>query len=499
MDADLLNEILNCQNLPSLPAVAVKVLDMTADPDVKMPDLAAMIEKDQALSVKILRTVNSSFYGLRKRCASIDKALVLLGLGPVKTLVLGFSLVTCVGADGDDGFDYAGYWRRALETGVSAKAIARKLGFDCEDEAFVVGLLQDVGMVAMSRAMRERYHEVVRRAGEHEKLVRAEIDAFELQHADVGALLAESWHLPPELYVPVKFHEKPTACPTEHSHIARCVAFGNKIHAVLLAGEPTEALRQAYRRGEQWFGLSESVVDEIIGEAGEAARELGGLFDLDTSGMGDPEEILARADRRMIEMSRAHEIESYAAREFSGAGEAGLDAMTGLLDARGFADALRAAFPDASRGVIELAVVQIALSGLSRAADVYGESVQDEVVLGAGVMLLKHFEPLGGIVARIAPGAFGVVLPRTARRQANDAAQAVCEQFGVHVGRWAGEARGIGELVYANAGVATVDAASMGVLKTPELLIEATNRALSAARGAGAGAVRAFVPKPRAA
>ena len=157
--------------------------------------------------------------------------------------------------------------------------------------------------------------------------------------------------------------------------------------------------------------------------------------------------------------------------------------------------ALYQAADDAAR----LAVVQVALSGLSRVGDVYGESVQDEVVLGAGVMLIKHFEPLGGLVARIAPGAFGVVLPRTARRQANDAAVAVCERFGVNAARWAPEAKGIEGLVWANAGVATVDAASMGVLKTPELLIEATNRALAAARGAGAGAVRAFVPKPRAA
>ena len=112
MDTKLLDDILNCPSLPSLPAVAIRVLELTSDPDVRMDELAKEIQFDQGIAAKILRTVNSSFYGLRKRCSSIEHALVMLGLNPVKSLVLGFSLVSSVKGEEGDEFDYLGYWER---------------------------------------------------------------------------------------------------------------------------------------------------------------------------------------------------------------------------------------------------------------------------------------------------------------------------------------------------------------------------------------------------
>jgi len=119
MDHEIIEEILSCSSLPSLPAVALRVVELTSNVDVKLPELATTIQNDQGLASKVLRTVNSSFYGLPNRCASINKALVLLGLGPVKSLALSFSLIGSIG-DQDDGFDYQNYWRRGLFTAVSA-------------------------------------------------------------------------------------------------------------------------------------------------------------------------------------------------------------------------------------------------------------------------------------------------------------------------------------------------------------------------------------------
>lgn len=502
MDSELLQQILACPTLPSLPAVAVQVLELTGNPDVRMDELARTIQADQALSAKILRTVNSSFYGLRRRCTSIDKALVLLGLGPVKGLVLGFSLVSSLGEDKDLGFDYMDYWRRGLNTAVAGKLVANACKFDCGDEAFLAGLFQDMGMVACYRAIGARYAEVVASVGsDHAMLSRAEMLAFEMRHADIGAELAGRWRLPQNLVIPLKYHERPTACPTEHSRTARCVALGNLVHGVLVSTDPTAPLREAYRRAEQWLALDAQHVDGLIRETGAASRELGALFNLNIAAHPNPDDVLARADRRMIEMARSHQMESYAGRELADllSGDGGRDPLTGVLSREAFAQGVREAFSQGRAGEIELSIAQFATDGLGELLATQSRHAQDEVVLGLAVLLLRVFEPMGGVVARVTETDFAVILPRVGRRAASDAAEQVCGRFPAALQRWLQTAPDAGRTVRVSAGVATLDAETAPVFETPELLVESASRAVQAARGAGGGCVRVFVPRTRAA
>src|SRR5215210_7549426 len=94
MNESLVARIRACPNLPSLPAIAMQVLELTQKADVDIAEIARIISKDAALAGKILRTVNSSFYGRSQNVSTVSHALVILGLQSVKTLVLGFSLVS---------------------------------------------------------------------------------------------------------------------------------------------------------------------------------------------------------------------------------------------------------------------------------------------------------------------------------------------------------------------------------------------------------------------
>jgi HD-like signal output (HDOD) protein len=94
MNDDLLTRVKACPNLPSLPAIAMQVLELAKQADVDIAEIARIISKDPAMSGKILKTVNSSFYGRSQHVSTISHALVILGLQSVKTLVLGFSLVS---------------------------------------------------------------------------------------------------------------------------------------------------------------------------------------------------------------------------------------------------------------------------------------------------------------------------------------------------------------------------------------------------------------------
>src|ERR1041385_66747 len=106
-----MTRILASPQLPSLPVIAMKVLELTRREDVSAPEIAELIMTDPGLASRILKTVNSPFYGLRKQVSTVSQALVILGLQAAKTVALGFSLLSDLkqSADGADGFDHATY------------------------------------------------------------------------------------------------------------------------------------------------------------------------------------------------------------------------------------------------------------------------------------------------------------------------------------------------------------------------------------------------------
>src|SRR5436305_1616386 len=127
MNENLLKQLTSCPNLPSLPAIAMQVLELTHKAEVDIAEIACVISKDPALSGKILKTVNSSFYQRSQHVSTISHALVILGLQSVKTLVLGFSLVTNLSKNkSKGGFKHIHYWRRSIFAATAARIIAGK-------------------------------------------------------------------------------------------------------------------------------------------------------------------------------------------------------------------------------------------------------------------------------------------------------------------------------------------------------------------------------------
>src|SRR3954449_13046865 len=127
MNEQLVQKIRACPNLPSLPAIAVQVLELAQKADVDIAEIARIISKDPALSSKILRTVNSSFYARSQHVSTISHALVILGLQSVKTLVLGFSLVNNLSRTKPGGFSHLNYWRRSVYSATAARVLSSKL------------------------------------------------------------------------------------------------------------------------------------------------------------------------------------------------------------------------------------------------------------------------------------------------------------------------------------------------------------------------------------
>src|SRR5256885_1634158 len=206
MNDKLLQRIKQCPSLPSLPSIAMQVLDLAQKADVDIAEIARTISKDPALSGKILRTVNSSFYGRSQHVSTISHALVILGLQSVKTLVLGFSLVTNLTKNKSKGFKHITYWKRSIYSATAARAIAAKINLVQQEESFLAALLQDIGMLVLDQVLGEEYGDITGSVASHHELAAAETKALGMNHAEVAGVIAEQWKLPPLLTTPISHH-----------------------------------------------------------------------------------------------------------------------------------------------------------------------------------------------------------------------------------------------------------------------------------------------------
>jgi HD-like signal output (HDOD) protein len=185
--------------LYSRPTVALEVVRLTNEPQADSRALKECIEKDPALTAKILRVVNSSFFGLRCEVADLNQALTLLGIKPLKLLVLGFSLPDELFAE-LAAKQLEWYWTTTLTRAVAARLLSTELWHQSGDEAFIAGLMQDIGILALLRELGEPYAKLL--AGvidERCDLAALERDSLGFDHVQLSAALLSRWHLPPRI------------------------------------------------------------------------------------------------------------------------------------------------------------------------------------------------------------------------------------------------------------------------------------------------------------
>lgn len=503
MDEQLLQKVLACPKLPSLPSVALRVIELTADQNVSLRKLAETIQNDQGLTTKILKTVNSPFYGLAKRCATIAQAQLMLGLNGVKTLALGFSLVTSLKEEAEAGFDYVSYWRRAVYSAVGAKAAARIMRCQNPEEAFLGGLLQDIGMIALYRQLGEAYVEIVQSVGpNHHELGKLELEKFELHHAEVGAMLAERWRLPDTLVAPIRYHEKPGAAPATHAPIVQCVALGGLAAAALTLPDANKWVTQFRRQAAEALSISGDEADDVLRSIGVGAGELASLLSVSTGPQADVQEILESAQDRLVEISldQVRQAEKSAAENEQLHQEAQSDALTGVASQRRFRQALADTFARIGPSGQPISVAMVDPDCLRRINADHGWEVGDALLIALAHRLQTHFRPYRGLVGRTGADEFGIILERTDRASAAKLLQTFCQQVAASPPEPEACNLPPGTITLTvSVGLATLDAGTVHVFTRVEQLLNAADQALHAAQTAGGNCVRIFTPKQQAA
>jgi diguanylate cyclase (GGDEF)-like protein len=502
MNQSLVDRIRSCPNLPSLPTIAMQVLELAQRADVDIAEIARIISKDPAMSGKILRTVNSSFYGRSQHVSTISHALVILGLQSVKTLVLGFSLVTNLSKNKAKGFRHITYWKRSVYAATAARTIAGKANIVQQEEAFLGALLADIGMLVLDLVLGEAYGQVHASTKSHDDLPAAEGATLGVTHAEVGGLLAEQWKLPPVLAVPIaEHHSAERVKDPALKRLAQLVEVSGRCADVFVDDEPAHAITDVRERLNTLWNMTEAEVDGLLEEIGRRTKEVASLFEINIESSAPYEAILKKANEALVEITlqSQRQASTLAEQNVELKKQATTDALTGLFNRATFDGFLAEQFDAAVKGNKPLSVLMLDVDRFKLINDKHGHPIGD-VVLKAIAKLLKSAVRAQDLAARYGGEEMILVLPGTGKGTATAIAESI--RRAIAIKPFVVGATSVN--VTTSIGVATVEPGSP--FTEPGHLVKAADLAVYAAKHGGRNCVKVFaipgktpVPKTKSA
>ncbi len=257
------------KNVPTLPGIFEKITLLIDSPSTAAEDVASIISSDQALSAKVLRVVNSVFYGFPGRISNLTHALIILGFDVVKGLVLSTSVFDMMLARG-----FHGLWEHSLGCAVTAGVIARKTKDPHPEEVSIAALLHDIGKVILKIEISEELSLIDQTVLEKQiSTYEAEEEILGFNHATVGKWLCKEWHLPNQLADPIIYHHRPrlsrfaqkaTAIVHVANVLVRGIGFGFPGDNLVPKIDPV-----AWKA----LDISDSLLEEIIREMDEKLED----------------------------------------------------------------------------------------------------------------------------------------------------------------------------------------------------------------------------------
>jgi putative nucleotidyltransferase with HDIG domain len=222
--------ILNLGDLPPLPQVAAQVLRLASDPDSTTDQLQRVVATDQALAAQTLKVANSAMFGMVREVRTLTQAIMTLGFTTIKSIVIASSARNLY-KRGGTGLQERLLWEHALSTALGARAFARELRSPRAEEAFLGGLLHDIGKTVMGLKFPERYGALVRSVYNQATVdeLDAELELFGFDHAMVGEALLASWNLARSLENAVRWHHHPELAPEEDRVLTAFVTLANQL------------------------------------------------------------------------------------------------------------------------------------------------------------------------------------------------------------------------------------------------------------------------------
>jgi len=228
------------KTIPSLPTSVTKVLEICNNPNTSPADLNHVISLDPVLVGRVLKLINSAYYGLGQPVTNLARAIIMLGINTVKNLALSSAVMGHLsGKKASSGLDMEGFWRHSLCVGVSAKLLAKNRGMDPKmaEEYFTAGLLHDLGKIPLNAVLEKDYMLTVGEADRNRKsLFLTEESSLGINHCSVGAMICEAWKLEGAVKDAILYHHTSDEYSGEYKDILYSVAASNRFAAIAEIG-----------------------------------------------------------------------------------------------------------------------------------------------------------------------------------------------------------------------------------------------------------------------
>jgi len=197
-------------DLPTIPVVATQVIQMLDNPDVSVEEIADLMLSDQVMTARVMKLINSPVYKPAQEITSLKRALVYLGLRHIRELALTTSVINAF--DSDSGaIELNAFWEHSFGVGMVSKVIARKVGYQDLEKAYISGIIHDLGEVFLSNYLREPFQEVLDKIKNHPiKLVDAEAEMLGTTHCEIGLCIARKWNFPDVYCEVISRHHHPS-------------------------------------------------------------------------------------------------------------------------------------------------------------------------------------------------------------------------------------------------------------------------------------------------
>ena len=531
MNDELEQRLRFCGNLPSLPAVALKMVEMANNPEVDLNDVVRVISMDPALVTKLFRAANSPLYGMRRKVTNLRQVLSLLGLQGTLALALGFSLVT-TGRDAQGiPLNTEHFWRRSLLAATACRILGERLSMKNLEELFLAGLLHGVGILALSIMLPKPYSALLQEATEHPESGEAVLNCARLaelererlgdDHAAVGTWLMRRWRLPEYLCQATAGSLDADNAETSEAYraLVQCVALAVRIADIWVRPNYWQNSQEVADLAQRWFGLQTEHYIEILEAVGAKFPEIAALFQIksldaiEIAGILDQaREVLAiRAVQRWPERaggsvlpgerellaalpSQLSSISAASARadRFQREQPTGqltgpyvFDALTGLFNRQRLNERLQQEVVTAREQGWPLSVALLDLDECGQINEACGRGVGDQVLIALGRLLGNHIQRQD-LVARYDGDEFALLLPASG----SFAARRLVEQLLALIHDWEPSVPGGRSLrVTVSAGLATYPDLDLAGDESGERLLTAAEQALQQAKDTGGNQV----------
>lgn len=404
-------------DLPALPGVALEILEQIRDTEKPLARLAEILATDPPLSAKVLNVVNSPFFGLARKITNLPHAVNLLGEESLKYIALSFSLVN-VFKDTGKFFDYAGFWQKSFACAVLCRLIARDAGRTDAEDLYFLGLIHDIGILAMVRGHPEQYAMVEKKIAQQGVSRHiAENETFGYNHMEAGAYLIETWGLPAIFTPPLVHHHRPANIPPDRENdVARTqiLHLADEICNILHAPDKTVHLAIAKRLLDE-YGLSRKIRLEALAEETEyQIQPLLPLFDIDRHSDTSYSKILEDSKQEMYRLSfdmltkirqQQEAIENLSVL-------ASRDGLTRLNNYKSFKDALEREMAGALRYGYTSVLAMADLDAFKAVNDTYGHVAGDHVLQEISRFFMENIRE-SDFVARYGGEEFAFILTKT--------------------------------------------------------------------------------------